>query len=90
MKQQETTKKEGKLKRNLTLLEGTAYAVSFLIGTGIFLKPASVLLNTGSTGMALTFWVLGGVISLFSALTIAEIASYIPKLGGLYTYISEI
>lgn len=86
----ETIKGEGQLRRNLTLLEATAYGVSFLIGTGIFLKPSSVLSSTGSTGMALMFWILGGIISLFSALTIAEIASYIPKLGGLYTYITEL
>ncbi|HLR20753.1 MAG TPA: amino acid permease [Tissierellaceae bacterium] len=88
--QKQNTGSEGELRRNLTLLEGTAYGVSFLVGTGIFLKPSSVLASTNSTGMSLVFWALGGLISLFSALTIAEIASYIPKLGGLYTYITEI
>lgn len=85
-----TIKKEGQLKRNLTLFEATIYSVSFVIGTGIFLKPSSVVTATGSTAMALIFWILGGLISLASALTIAEISSYIPKLGGMYTYLNEL
>jgi len=42
---------EGKLRRNLSLLEATVYSISYVIGTGIFLKPATVLINTGSTGV---------------------------------------
>lgn len=85
-----TIRKEGKLRRNLTAFEATVFSVSFVIGTGIFLKPSSVLINTGSTAMAVLFWVLGGVITLCSALSIAEIAAYIPKLGGTYTYLTEL
>ena len=83
-------KMEGKLKRNLTLFEATVYSVAFVIGTGIFLKPSSVLMNAGSTGTAIVLWILGGLISMCSALTIAETAAYIPKLGGMYTYLNEI
>jgi len=83
-------KKQGKLKRNLTVFEATMYSISFVIGTGIFMKPAVVLVNTGSTGMAMIIWFAGGMISLCSALTIAEIAAYIPKVGGMYTYIVEL
>lgn len=83
-------KVEGKLRRNLTMFEATIYSISFVIGTGVFMKPAVVLQNTGSTGMAMLIWILGGLISMCSALTIAEIAAYIPKLGGLYTYIIEL
>lgn len=90
LRKESPIKQEGQLKRNLTLLEATIYSISYVIGTGIFLKPSSVLMNTGSTGMAILFWIIGGVISMCSALTIAEIAAYIPKLGGMYTYIKEL
>lgn len=83
-------KEQGELKRNLSLFEATVYSVSFLIGTGVFLKPSAVLAGTGSTGVALLVWLLGGFISLCSALTIAEIAAYIPKLGGMYIYLLEL
>ena len=81
---------EGQLKRNLTLFEATIHSVAFVIGTGIFLKPATILQNTGSTGMSLILWIAGGLISLCSALTMAEISAYIPKLGGMYTYLNEL
>lgn len=81
---------EGKLKRNLGLREGIAYVIGFVIGTGIFLKPAVVLVNMGSSASALIIWIVGGLISMCSALTISEIAAYIPKVGGLYTYLVEL
>lgn len=81
---------QGKLQRNLSLFEATMFGVSFVIGTGVFLKPSSVLVSSGSTGMAILVWVAAGVISLCAALTIAEIAAYIPKLGGMYTYLTEL
>lgn len=80
----------GKLVRNLSLFEATMFGISYVIGTGVFLKPTSVLSASGSTFTALMVWVLAGIISLCSALTIAELAAYIPKLGGLYTYLTEI
>lgn len=84
------SKKEGQLKRNLTLFEATIYSISFLIGTGIFLKPSTVLANSGSTALSLILWIAGGLLAMCSALTMAEIAAYIPKLGGMYTYIIEL
>ncbi len=81
---------EGKLKRNIGLRDGIVYVIGFVIGTGIFLKPSVVLANTGSSAAALTIWIVGGLISMCSALTISEIAAYIPKVGGLYTYLVEL
>ncbi len=81
---------QGHLQRNLSLFEATMFGISFVIGTGVFLKPSSVLANSGSTGMALAVWIIAGLISLCSALTISEISAYIPRLGGLYTYLSEL
>lgn len=81
---------QGQLQRNLSLLEATMFGVSFVIGTGVFLKPSSVLAGTGSTGMALLVWLFAGLVSLCAALSIAEIAAYIPKLGGLYSYITDL
>lgn len=67
-----------------------AIVVGMIIGSGIFLKPGIVLNNAGSEGMSLLAWIAGGLITLASALSIAEIASDIPKSGGLYTYMAEI
>ena len=71
-------------------LPGLAIVVGMIIGSGIFLKPSIVLSHAGSPVLALLAWVLGGVVTLCSALSIAEIASNIPRAGGLYTYLEEL
>lgn len=71
-------------------LQGLAIVVGMIIGSGIFLKPSIVLTHAGSAALALAAWVLGGVVTLCSALSIAEIASNIPRAGGLYTYLEEL
>lgn len=78
------------LKKNITFVEAMAIVVGMIIGSGIFLKPGIVLQSASSTLMAIFAWVAGGIITLASALTIAEIAAAIPKAGGLYTYLSEL
>jgi APA family basic amino acid/polyamine antiporter len=88
--QTSSRKREGKLRRNLTVFEATIYSISFVIGTGIFLKPAVVLSNMGSTGASMLIWLGGGIISICSALSIAELSAYIPKIGGLYAYVTEL
>lgn len=78
------------LKKNVTFVEAMAIVVGMIIGSGIFLKPGIVLQSAGSQSMAILAWVTGGIITLASALTIAEIAAAIPKAGGLYVYLEEL
>ncbi|GAA0680232.1 APC family permease [Clostridium cadaveris] len=81
---------ESKLKKNISFLEAMAIVVGMIIGSGVFLKPGIVLQNAGTPALAITAWVAGGIITLASALTIAEIAAAIPKSGGLYTYLKDL
>ncbi len=78
------------LKKSITTIEAVAIVVGTIIGAGIFLKPSIVMGNAGSPAMSLLAWVTGGIITLASALTIAEIASAIPKTGGLYVYLEDL
>ena len=78
------------IKKSVGFLQGLAIVVGMIIGSGIFLKPSIVLNNAGSPFLALVAWILGGVVTLCSALSIAEIASNIPKAGGLYSYLEEL
>lgn len=78
------------IQKSVGFLQGLAIVVGMIIGSGIFLKPSIVLSNAGSPVLALVAWVLGGVVTLCSALSIAEIASNIPRAGGLYTYLEEL
>ena len=78
------------IQKSVGFLQGLAIVVGMIIGSGIFLKPSIVLNAAGNTTMALVAWVAGGLVTLCSALSIAEIASNIPRAGGLYTYLEEL
>src|SRR6266568_930849 len=70
----------------LGLFTTVMMVVGGVIGSGIFKKPAVMAAQVGSPEVLLGVWVLAGVITLFGALTNAEIASMIPETGGQYVY----
>ncbi|MFD1176798.1 APC family permease [Paenibacillus puldeungensis] len=78
------------LNKSVNFVEALSIVIGVIIGSGIFLKPGIVLNNAGSPWMSILAWVAGGIITLASALSVAEIASAIPKSGGLYTYLGEL
>ena len=81
--------KARKLPRKLGVWTGAAVVVGVIIGSGIYKIPAPVAAGTGSlTGVALV-WILGGLISLFGALSVAELAAMYPDAGGPYVYLRQ-
>lgn len=77
------------LKRTLGLRDLIFIVVGTVIGSGIFLTPGSVVQNSGSGGVALVVWAVGGVLSLLGALTFAELGASRPNAGGLYVYMRD-
>ena len=78
------------LRRELGLATATSLVVGCVIGAGVFFKPYAIYQATGGApGMGMLAWVLGGLMSIFGALTFAEVAILIPKTGGMVTYLSE-
>lgn len=75
-----------RLIRSLGLREGIAIQMGMIIGSGIFIVPATVAGHLGSLGPILLVWALGGVMVLFGALTLAELCSVLPETGGPYVY----
>lgn len=57
------------LKAKMSLLNGVTVIVGSIIGSGIFVSPTGVLLNTGSVNMALIVWILSGLFSMVSEFT---------------------
>ena len=78
-----------RLPRQLGLWSAIAVLVGTTIGSGIFRVPATVALRLGDPGPVMLAWVLGGVITLFGALTLAELAAALPRSGGIFAYILE-
>src|SRR5438552_18201177 len=70
----------------LGLFTTVMMVVGGVIGSGIFRKPGVMASQVGSPELLLGVWVLAGVITLFGALTNAEIASLIPETCGQYVY----
>lgn len=52
------------LKAKMTLMNGVTVIVGSIIGSGIFVSPTGVLMNTGSVNMALIVWVISGLFSM--------------------------
>jgi APA family basic amino acid/polyamine antiporter len=78
------------LKREIGLMEAITMVVGVVIGSGIFFKASSVFSNAGNPTLGILAWIVGGIITIASALTIAEIAAAIPKTGGIFVYLKEL
>jgi len=51
--------------------------------------PAAVAGQLHDPGPVILCWILGGVVAICGALTIAELAGALPRSGGIFTYLLE-
>src|SRR6202163_4279236 len=77
------------LARDLGLSHAGAVVVGTIIGSGIFLVPAEMMQAVGSARLVYLAWIVGGLLSLFGALTYAELGSMKPQAGGEYIYVRD-
>ncbi|MDJ1110139.1 amino acid permease [Macrococcus caseolyticus] len=75
------------IQKNIGFFPALALVMGTVIGSGVFFKVSNITEVTGTPGMTLLVWLLGGVITICAGLTVAELAAAIPKNGGLTTYI---
>ncbi|MEA5409063.1 APC family permease [Haloarculaceae archaeon H-GB2-1] len=75
------------LAKDLGLLSALTIGVGTMIGAGIFVLPGQAAAAAGPA-VALSF-VVGGVISLFTALSASELGTAMPKAGGSYYYVNH-
>lgn len=78
------------LERTLGFRDLLLIVIGTVIGSGVFIVPATVLRQTGGAlGPALLVWFVAGALSLLGALTYGELGAAKPEAGGLYAYIRD-
>src|SRR5882757_7536335 len=75
------------LPRVLGASHAMAIVVGTIIGSGIFLVPQEMMRAVGSSGLVYLAWIVGGLLSLFGAMTYAELGAMMPEAGGEYVYL---
>jgi APA family basic amino acid/polyamine antiporter len=75
------------LDRVLGLWSAVSIVIGTVIGSGVFLVPSTMIRYVGSVEKLFLVWLVAGVLSLFGALTYAELASAMPEAGGEYVYL---
>ena len=75
------------LPRVLGVSQATAIVVGTIIGSGIFLVPREMMQDVGSSALVYLAWIVGGLLSLFGAMTYAELGAMLPYAGGEYVYL---
>jgi APA family basic amino acid/polyamine antiporter len=77
------------LPRVLTARHAISIVVGIVIGSGIFLVPHEMMAATGRVSTVYVVWIIGGLLSLFGAMSYAEVAALHPRVGGEYAFIRE-
>lgn len=78
------------LDRSLGLKLLIVFVIANIIGSGVYKKCAPMAAELHSSGWVLFAWVLGGIISLFGALSYAEVAGLLADTGGDFVYYKKI
>src|SRR5580765_237664 len=73
--------------RGLGPWASAAIVVGTMIGTGIFLKPAEMAREGRFESVVFAAWIVGAILSMFGALSFAELGAAIPEAGGEYAYL---
>lgn len=78
------------LNRSLGFRLVVVVVIGNIIGSGVYKKVAPMAAELHSSGWVLICWLLGGIVTLFGALSNAEVAGLLADTGGEYTYFKKI
>ncbi|WAW14850.1 APC family permease [Peptostreptococcus equinus] len=86
----EENKNSKELVKTVGLATATFTVVGSIIGAGVFFKPQAIYTATGGApGIAMLCWLIAGLVTICAGLTVSELATSIPKTGGMAIYIKE-
>ncbi len=75
------------LQRALSRWNALAIVVGAVIGTGIYLRPASVAQLVQTPAAVTAVWLGAGLLSMAGALTYSDLAARLPRSGGEYAFL---
>src|SRR5687767_8122140 len=78
-----------KLNTSFGLWAAISIVIGSIIGSGIFMKPATMAAQLGSPELLIAVWIGAGIITLFGALGNAELAAMMPETGGQYVFFQK-
>lgn len=73
------------LKKEIGLFTATALVIGNMMGSGIFMLPAT-LAQVSTPVASIMAWIFTGIGAIILSLTFANLGSKIPKTGGVYEY----
>ena len=77
------------LKRRLGGFDATMLIVGDIVGIGIFTTTGFVADAFPHPAWILAVWILGGLLTLCGALTMAELGGALPRSGGEYVFLKD-
>ena len=77
---------QNSLQKKIGFWSATSIVIGSIIGSGIFMKPATMAAQLGSPIWLTLVWIIAGLFSLFGALIYSELGAMIPETGGVYAY----
>lgn len=75
------------LRRELNTTAALSLVIGTILGTGIFLKTATMTQLVGSAWLVLAAWLAAGLLSLVGDLVYGELGELFPEAGGEYVYL---
>ena len=77
---------QNSLQKKIGFWSATSIVVGSIIGSGVFMKPATMAAQLGSPIWLTLVWIIAGLFSLFGALIYSELGAMLPETGGIYAY----
>jgi len=71
------------------LAMATFVVISSMAGVGVLTTSGYTVAAVGSNQLMLGLWLVGGVVAICGALTVAELSAALPASGGDYVYLYE-
>src|SRR5205809_1968079 len=75
--------------RALGPIDATMIVIGSMIGSGIFITSAESSRLSGAPGWLLLAWAVAGLLTITGALCCSELATMMPRAGGVYVFLRE-